>query len=604
MKPAAALLLVTLIAYLPALRAGWIWDDDYYVTKNYNLRDAAGLRNIWTKFGLRNGGTPQYYPVTHTSFWVEHQIWGKRAAGYHAVNILLHAGNAMLLWLILKRLDVPGAWIIACIFAVHPVHVESVAWVTERKNTLSGMFYLAAVLVYLKGVGFRVWGVGKEEEQGASSLHPKPYTLNPRLYFLSLVLFICALLSKSVTASLPAAILLVIWWKRRRITMRDVAPLIPMFVLGVAMGTLTSWIERVHVGAAGAEWELSFLQRILIAGRAVWFYAMKLVAPIELSFIYPRWDVDPKAAWQWLFPIAAVGLVAFFWAMRKRLGRGPLVAVLFFGGTLLPALGLVNTFPMRYSFVADHFQYLASIGLLALIVAAMTTWLGGRMKILAAIWIIGLAALTFRQTFIYESPETLWRDTIAKNPTGWMPRTNLANLLIEKEEPYEAAAHLTEALKHNPDHPRVLLNLGVLAERRGRTGEAFELYQRSAQQQESGPAITNMGRLMLMLDAGRVQEAEELFRRAIEVEPTYALAHRLLGLCLVQRQDLPAAATALRRATQLEPDSADGWNYLGVTLEKLGDARGAAAAYERALEINPSFEQARRNLERIRKQPS
>jgi tetratricopeptide (TPR) repeat protein len=415
-------------------------------------------------------------------------------------------------------------------------------------------------------------------------------------YALVIALFTCALLSKSVTASLPAAILLIVWWKRGCITRRDLVAVIPMFLLGLAMAFVTSWMEREHVGAQGAEWTLTWPQRLLVAGRAVWFYAVKLIGPVRLSFIYTRWDVDPAKVWQWLFPLAAVALVSFFAAVRKRWGRGPLVAIVFFGGTLVPALGFVDLLPMRYSFVADHFQYLASIGLIVLIVAAATIHLRKIGRPAAIVALAVLAALTFRRTFVYEGLEALWRDTIAKNPTGWMPRTNLANLRIAQERYEEAETLLTEALKHHPDQAEVLLNLGVVAERRGRKEQAFDLYQQSAQKREGGAARTNMG--SLMLESGRVQEAEELFRRAVEVEPMYARGHRLLGLTLANRQDFSAAAAALRRATELDPDSADGWFNLGVTLEKLGDAAGATDAYQRALRLNPSFEQAKRNLER------
>jgi Flp pilus assembly protein TadD len=481
-------------------------------------------------------------------------------------------------------------------FALHPVHVESVAWVTERKNTLSAFFYLAAAYVYL--FKFNVARASRPSEmfpEESSGGTPKP---RMRWYALSIALFICALLSKSVTASLPAAILLVIWWKRGRIAIRDVLPLIPMFLLGIAMGVLTSWMERTQVGAQGAEWQLSILQRILIAGRAVWFYAMKLVAPVNLSFIYTRWNVDASRAWQWIFPLAAIALVALAWALRKRCGRGPLAAILFFGGTVLPALGFVDLLPMRYSFVADHFQYLASIGLIVLICAALTTWLRDRVRPVAIVLLAILGVLTFRQAFVYENLETLWADTIAKNPAGWMPRNNLANLRIADERIDEAETLLDEALKHHPGQAELLLTKGVLVERRGDKAAAFELYRRAAAARENAAALTNMGRLML--DAGRVDDSVNLLRRAREVEPTYALAHRLLGLALVQQGDPRAAAEAFGRATELDPDSAEGWNYRGATLEKLGDLSGAIDAYERALKINPAFEQARRNLERVR----
>ncbi len=200
-------------------------------------------------------------------------------------------------------------------------------------------------------------------------IDPKSQTLYPRFYFLSFFLFACALLSKSVTASLPATILLIVWWKRGRIVWRDVWPLIPMFVMGLAMSRLTSYMERTYVGASGPAFEFSWAQRLLIAGKAVWFYAWKLIWPARLAFIYPKWRIDPAMAWQWIGPIAAILLVIIFWSLRCKIGRGPLTAILFFGGTLVPAAGVRQRFAdAAYSFVADHFQYLAGIGLIVLVV--------------------------------------------------------------------------------------------------------------------------------------------------------------------------------------------------------------------------------------------
>jgi tetratricopeptide (TPR) repeat protein len=588
-RAAAGIVLLTLIAYLPALRAGWIWDDDYYVTNNVNLRSAGGLGNIWTKFGLSEGGTPQYYPVTHTTFWIEHQLWGLRPGGYHLVNILLHATNAVLLWLILRRLDVPGAWVAAAIFAVHPVHVESVAWVTERKNVLSGLFYLSALYLYLPLAGFA---------------NQQLRIRDPRFrYAIVLVLFVLALLSKSVTASLPAAILLIIWWKRGQIVWCDVLPLIPMFALGIAMGLFTSYMERTHVGAQGAEWNLSIADRFLIAGRAAWFYAMKLIAPVRLSFIYPRWEIQPSQAWQWIFPLAGVALVATAWALRNRVGRALLVAILFFGGTLLPALGFVNLLPMRYSFVADHFQYLASIGLIVLIVAAIAARLRDRGKPIAVAVLIVLGVMTFRRTFVYEDLHTLWADTIERNPTGWMPRTNLAKLLTQEGKFDAAQVQLAEAYRHNPEQAEVLNNLGFLAERGGRTDEAIALYRRVADRPEihasvRALALTNLGRLMDV--RGNADEAKRLYEQTVAVAPKYAPAHLLLGVALAKRGDMPAARQSFRRAAELDPASPDAWNNLGVASEQLGDVPGAVDAYQRALRADPSYDKARRNLDRLR----
>ena len=397
-------------------RAGFIWDDDSYVTNNTPLRTVDGLRGIWGKPGT----TIQYYPLVFTSFWVEYQVWKLQPLGYHLVNVLLHALNAVLLWRVLRRLEIPGAWWAAAIFALHPVGVESVAWITERKNVLSGLFYLLAVLAYLR---FRPLTAGEPARAP-----------DWRLYWLALGLFVCALFSKTVTCSLPAVLLLLVWWKNGRVERRDVLALAPLFVLGAASGFMTTWMEKHSVGASGAEWALSFVQRCLVAGRALWFYTGKLFWPRHLTFIYPRWEIDASVAWQYLFPVAALVVLIALWLLRSRIGRGPLVAVLFFAGTLVPALGFFDVFPFRYSYVADHFQYLACIGLISLAVSMGTaicrragTWGRTLGMVAAAIVMLILGVSTWRQARIYQDLTTLWRDTLMKNPQCWMAHANLGD---------------------------------------------------------------------------------------------------------------------------------------------------------------------------------
>jgi tetratricopeptide (TPR) repeat protein len=653
----ALLLGLALIAFFPALRAGYIWDDDYYITRNFNLRSGQGLVNIWTKFGLRRGGTPQYYPLTHTTFWIEYHLWGLHPAGYHAVNLLLHGGSAILLWLILRALRVPGAWFAAAVFAVHPVQVESVAWITERKNILSGFLYLTALLVYLPLA--RLADPAAQEQK-----------INLRRFAIVLLLFIGALLSKSVTASLPAAILLLIAWKRGRITRRDILPLIPMFVLALAMGWLTAHLEATEVGAAGPQWNLSAAQRVLIAGRALWFYAGKLLWPARLTFIYPRWTIDPSVAWQWLFPLAAAGLLIALWLARRIIGRGPLVAVLFFGGTLVPALGFVNLLPMRYSFVADHFQYLACIGLIALIVGSCAAF--GDAKVIgpvgAAVLIV-LMGLSFHQARVYHDLKSLWQDTLAKNPDSWMANTHYGNLLLAEGDMDSAGRYLVRAAALNPDAPEPAVALGTLAERRGELNRAAAEYARAIELSDEPVAHMNLGRLLwrqgraregesevrraialrpgyapahralgrilesqnrvaeaidefkqsirldpdllsaqidlasLLVRVGRIDEAEPRLRAVLARDPNSATAHNSLGLVLAARGRYGDAAGEFRTAIRLDPNLAEACNNLGAALENIGDRAGAAASYRRALQIDPSLSSAQRNLRRVSSQP-
>lgn len=448
------LVALTLLAYAPAMQGGFVWDDDDYVTENANLRSLQGLQRIWFELGA----VPQYYPIVHTSFWVEYHLWGSRPLGFHLTNVLLHALNGLILWELLRRLRVPGAWVAAALFVLHPIQVESVAWVTERKNVLSGTFYLLAALMYLGG---------RDQNDDAGDAGP-----GRARYAATVLLFLCALLSKSVTATLPAAIGVVLWFQRGRLGRRDVLRLAAMIPFGIAAGALTSWMERYIVGATGPEWALSPLDRLIVAGRAFWFYLGKLAWPHPLTFIYPRWDLAGASPAMLLVPAAALLLLLALWFARGRIGRGPLAAALLFAGTLAPALGFVNVYPMRFSFVADHFAYLAVIGPLALVAATVVTVLGRyrtRLPALApglAVLVLGiLGALTWQRGYAYADEETLWRDTLRKNSSSFIANGNLGGILLQRGELEPAADLFQTALRSKPDFPEGLDNLGIVKQR-------------------------------------------------------------------------------------------------------------------------------------------
>ena len=268
------IVLITLLAYVPALHGGFIWDDDSHVTDSLALRTLHGLATIWTT----PGAVMQYYPLVHTSFWVQYHLWQLNPFGYHLVNVLLQAGNAILLWLILERLEIVGAWLAAAVFAIHPVQVESVAWISEQKNLLSGAFYLAAVLAYMR---FCPLDAERPEEKARWGL-----------YGLAFAFFVGAMLSKTVACTWPLTILLLTWWKRGGIESRDVWLMTPFVAMGAVLGSITVWVETYCTGARGAGWSFTMFDRALIAGRAVWFYAVKLAWPENLAFVYPRWNID------------------------------------------------------------------------------------------------------------------------------------------------------------------------------------------------------------------------------------------------------------------------------------------------------------------------
>jgi len=406
------LLIVIMLAYLPAWNGTPIWDDDAHLTKP-ELRSLEGLGRIWTQ----PGATQQYYPLVHTLFWVERQLWGDWPAGYHVLNILLHCVSALLLVSIFRRLEIPGAWLAAAIFALHPIQTESVAWISELKNMLSGVFYFWSVLAYLKF----------------------DRTRSRASYAAALVLFFLGLLSKTVIATLPVAVLIIFWWKRGKLSWRrDAWPLMPFFLLGTAAGVFTAWVERNLIGAEGADYNYSIAERVLIAGRVIWFYLGKLIWPLELIFVYPRWQVSQTVWWQYLYPAAVLILVAVLvWLSRRW--QAPLAALLIYIVTLFPVLGFLNVFPFRYSLVADHFQYLASVGIIALVAAGIVLLFERGQRryqpigyALCLTIVASLAILTWRQSAMYADVETLWQTTIERNSKAWMAHNNLGSVLLQK----------------------------------------------------------------------------------------------------------------------------------------------------------------------------
>ena len=493
------------MAYVPAIRGGFVWDDDVHVTENVLLRDPPGpadewdgLKWIWTRLGA----TPQYYPLTHTSFWVEYGTWGDRPLGYHVTNVGLHVISSLLLWRILHLLGLRAGWLAAAIFALHPIEVESVAWVTERKNVLAGAFYFGAMLVYLRACF---------DESGAAlrGLRSAPAW---RGCLLALGLFVCAVLSKTVAGTLPAAILLIIWWKTGSIAWRQVSFLLPMFVVAIVFGSITGWMERTQVGAVGPEWEYSLVERCLIAGRAVWHYAFSILVPTDLAFIYRRWNIDARVWWQYLFPISVILVILALYATRGRVGRGPLTAVLYFIGTLFPALGFVNVYPMRYSFVADHFQYLAGVGLIVLVAEGLTRVRRGRELLLIIIPLV-LGVLTWRQARMYRDVRTLWETTLARNPEAWIAHDHLGAITGDE-------SHYARAIELNPKHVEAYTGWGNLLLQRGDVAGATAKFREGTVARPDKPA-PYYGLGVALAAGGDVEGAIDAHERALAIDPKF-----------------------------------------------------------------------------------
>src|SRR5437867_11978644 len=453
------LAVVTMLAYQPAWHGGFLWDDDAHIA-TLERRSLDGLRRIW--FVPRT--TQQYYPLLYSSSWLQERLWRDSPTGYHLVNLLLHIGCAVLVLKILRRLRIPGAELATIIFALHPVNVETVAWITERKNTLSGVFGLAATLWYLKFA------------EGRSR----------RSYALALGLFLFGLLSKTTIVTLPLALLVIFWWKRGAISWRrDVVPLAPFFFLSAAAGLMTSWVEYSNMGYKARTLDFSLVDRCLIAGRAFWFQLGKVLWPSNLMFVYSGWEINAAVAWQYLFPLAVLGLLGSLWSLR-RWSRAPLAGVLIYIFLLLPTLGFLNIFFFIYSFVADHWQYLACLGiitpcaggivLLAGQLKSCQAWLEpGTTLLLAGV----LFLLTWQQSRMYTSNEMLYRTSLARNPACWMAYNNLGNILYQANRIPEAMDLFKQALRINPDNAEAYYNLGNALFQTGRSSEAMDNYKQA-----------------------------------------------------------------------------------------------------------------------------
>jgi tetratricopeptide (TPR) repeat protein len=564
------LVAAVILFYKPVWKAGFIWDDDVYVTGNQLLTAPDGLKRIW----FSQDSPSQYFPLVYTTFRLEHQLWRLRPEGYHWVNILLHASNALLLWRLLVRLKIPGAWLGAALFALHPVQVESVAWVTERKNVLSLFFVLLSLLGWERFNG---------DERKRRWL----------FYGLSLGAYLFALFSKTTACTLPAALLLMLWVKRKPINVRTAIHVAPYVVIGLAMGLLTIWWERHHIGTSANMFALGPLSRMLIASRAVWFYAAKLLWPAHLSFSYPRWQINPAdpLAYSWL--AAGVALVAVIYFGRKYFGRSVETAAVYYVATLSPLLGFVMLFTFRYTFVADHYQYVASIGPLTLLAAGISSgisrWLRGSSTepsaaFRPAIYLVLLLALglaTSRQARAYRDLESIWRDTIAKNPDSWLAHANLGRYLMHKGQYEEAMQQYQETLRLNPRDVDSLVSVGNALFGKGQHAEASKYYEKALEVNPDNPeAHVNLG--VILANRGGLQEAIEHDRHAIQINPRHLTAHVNLAVALARTGKVEEALEHYRQALEINPNQPLTHINLAIALRSLGRTNEAMTHFSMA----------------------
>lgn len=473
---------LTVAAYGPAMRGGFVWDDALYLRDNPIVRAPDGLRRIWctTEF-------PEYFALSNTSFWFEYRLWGDNPVGYRVTNITLHIANALLLWLLLSRLGLPGSFWAALLFAVHPVAVESVAWISERKNVLSMLFALLTTLAFFR------WDETRDR----------------RSYAAMLAGFVLALLSKPAVVMLPVVLLLIVWWRRGRVEDRYVVATAPLFAMSLAMGLVAIWYEQTHSIAGELVREDSLPARLAGIGWAVWFYAGKALWPAHLSVIYSRWHVEAGQPLAWMGIAALLALMMVLW--RRR---GAFAAMACFVALLFPVLGVFDVSFFAYSYVADHWGYMSLTCMMALVAAGMR-W----RPVLAGLG-VALAVLTWQRAHVWRDEETLWRDTLAKNPRAWMAHNNLANELHRQGLDDEAIGHYRATIQMKPGYGNAHYNLGIVFYRRGEFAEAVaEFGQAVRLKPHSAEARNNLGAALVA--TGRTNDAIAQFKSAAALAPNW-----------------------------------------------------------------------------------
>ncbi len=549
---AILLSLVTFIAYIPAMDAGFIWDDDGLVTNNSLIKARDGILRAWW-----TDENPDYQPVTFSFFWIQWRLWGENPTGYHITNIVLHVINAILVWRILRGLNIPGSFLAALIFAVHPVNVASVAWVAEQKNTLSMIVYLLTFMAFRRYY----------------------QTSRLRWYVISLIVFAVALLSKGSVVMLPFVLLGYVWWERNQVTWRDWLRIVPFLALAFLFGLVTIHFQF----NTGKDFALAFspVQRIVLAGQAWWFYLYTLIWPANLIPVYPRWNLAAIAGWHFVFAASALAVILFVWLARKKIGKGPAAGILYFTINIFPVLGFLNFVYMNHSYVADHLQYLACLGPIALFAAVLALLFrrcgraGSWIVVIAGVAIaVVLGMLTFRQGKLYKDMETYSWAILERNPESWSAYVNLDKDYAVHGKEEEGFRRFSDHLRRFPSSPEANNHMGDVWARKGDPNKALDYYGKALQSKPNGwDILNNIGTLY----AGQQKFAEALpyFVSLVRLQPKVADAHYNLGMTYSGLGQIDPAISHLSEAARLKPGDAD-----------IRQALDAAMSLRRQLELD------------------
>ena len=553
---AAILALACLWVYSPSYHGDWLWDDDQLLTANPVVQSSSltGLSKLWF-----NPDGADFFPLSYTALWAQWPFFKNQPTGYHVTTIVLHLIGSLLLWALLDRMRIPGAWLSSLIFAIHPVAVESVAWVSETKNTLSLPLFLLACLC---------WVVQDDEHEG-----PR----RTRFYLLSIVFFLLAMLAKTSMVGLPVLLLLHAWWKRGTVTVQDLIRTSPFFLISLVLGLIT--IQYQHGRAIGAEKILvgGVASRIATAGMAILFYLKQIVWPVNLLPIYPRWEVDPPKAWQFLaWPVIAAA-AAWIWANRGTAdrpgwGRHALFGLGFFLLMVLPVLGFVTISYMRITWVADHFIYLPMIGVIALIGAATTRWYerstpSAQPLILAGgtILLATCGLLAFRYANAWASEDALWTHTLKTNHDAWQAHNRLGAKKFSRGDIEAGYYHFTQSTRLRPDLGETHNNLGSALSAKGRLDEAIKEFAVACQLTPHVPAM-RVNLANSLFQAGRFVEASDAFLFLLEKEPNNAALLNNYAVTLYRQGKKDEAILQFRKALEINPTLKDAREGLAVAL--------------------------------------
>ncbi len=564
----AVLVLAAIIVQWPALPGTFIWDDYVMLPLNPQLRGPSGLWYFWT-----STSQPDYWPVSYSTHWLEWRLWGTWVSPYRAANLALHALNAILAWRILTRLGVAGAWWCALAFAVHPVNVEAVAWILQRKTVLSTALAAGCLWCFLE-----------------SDARP-----GRRYYVAAIVLFALAMLAKTSVVMWPLVLLLCRWWQRRRLAASDLRAIEPFLVIALVLGLIAVAFQQYRAIGDDVVRDDGLVSRVALAGWTVWFYLAKAVFPAQLCFMYPRWPLGIYALGDFI-PLVSIGAaLAIFWWQRSRLwGAACLAGFGYYLLNLVPVLGFVNIYFMRYSLVADHWQYLALPGLIALVVGSGAYWMERSGSVARVAWhvlllgaAIALGAKAYSHAAIFggATNEPLWNDTLAKNPCAWVAHNALGFLLITQHKYEPAIEHFQAAILLEPDYAPAHDNWGVALCRLGRIEAGIAHYRRALEiDSRFANSHHNLG---VALEAqGSLDEAIASYRRAIELRPGSASSHLALGGALLRHHQPGAAIEHFSKVIRLEPGNAAAYSNLGVACAAKGRFNEAVRAVSIALRLS------------------